>query len=360
MCSPDNGARVTVSLAAHRQPSAASAGPVRIETVEMHTGGEAVRIVTAGYPALRGSTLLEKRRHAREELDAFRRLLMAEPRGHAEMYGALLVEPDLPEADLAVLFLHNEGYSTMCGHAVIALGRYAVDHGLVTPAEPVTEVRIQCPCGLVRAEVEVAEGRSGRVRFRSVPAFALARDAVVPTADFGPVTLDIGYGGAFYAVLPAASIGLDLERDALQRIVAASLELKEAAQRQLRIEHPLEPDLSFLYGVILTDGRDGAGEVPSTNICVFADGQVDRSPTGSGVTARLALMHRRGEAAAGERRRFRSVTGDLFEGTVVETTRVGPHPAVIVEVAGHAYYTGTGTFTLEPDDPLGHGFLLRR
>ena len=158
----------------------------RITTVEMHTGGEPVRIVTGGYPPLEGATLLEKRRYARDRLDHLRRMLMAEPRGHADMYGALLVAPDLPDADLAVLFLHNDGYSTMCGHAVIALGRYAVDRGLVPVREPETTVRIQCPCGLVTARVEVADGRAGRVRFSSVPAFVLARDAVVVTERFGP------------------------------------------------------------------------------------------------------------------------------------------------------------------------------
>lgn len=332
--------------------------PIRITTVEMHTGGEPVRIVTGGYPPLRGKTLLDKRRDARERLDRFRRLLMAEPRGHADMYGALLVEPDLPEVDLAVLFLHNEGYSTMCGHAAIALGRYAVERGLVEVHEPETLVRLQCPCGLVEVRVEVAGGSAGAARFRSVPAFALARDAVALTERFGPVTLDLAYGGAFYAVLPAASLGLDLETSPLAAIVAAALEVKAAAAAQLAVAHPLEPELGFLYGVILTDGADEAET--TANICVFADGQVDRSPTGSGVTARLALMHRRGQIRQGEERRFRSVTGASFTGRVVATGSVGPHPAVVAEVGGRAFFTGEASFTLEPDDPLAWGFLLRR
>jgi trans-L-3-hydroxyproline dehydratase len=335
-------------------------GTGRITTVEMHTGGEPVRIVTGGYPPLEGATLLEKRRFARDRLDHLRRLLMAEPRGHADMYGALLVEPDLPEADLAVLFLHNEGYSTMCGHAAIALGRYAIDQGLVAAAGPEAVVRLQCPCGLVTLTVAMAGGRAGRVAFRSVPAFVLAREAVVLTDGFGPVTLDLAYGGAFYGVLPAAALGLDLDRSPLGRIVEAALQLKAAVAAQLKVVHPTEPDLGFLYGIVLTDGEDKFSDDATQNICVFADGQIDRSPTGSGVTARLALMHRKGQIEPGQARRFRSITGAEFTGRVVATTTAGPHRAVIAEVAGEAFYTGEASFRVEPEDPLGHGFLLRR
>ena len=335
------------------------ADAARITTVEMHTAGEPVRIVTGGYPPLEGATLLAKRRFAEQRLDHLRRLLMAEPRGHADMYGALLVEPDLAEADLAVLFLHNEGYSTMCGHAVIALARFAVERGLVAAREPETEIRIQCPCGLVTARAEVKDGRAGWVSFASVPAFAFAREAVVMTEAFGPVTLDVGYGGAFYGVLAASELGLDLEASPLGRIVEAAEQLKAAAAAQLELAHPDSPDLAFLYGIILTDGGDGA-EVPSRNICVFADGQVDRSPTGSGVTARMALLYRRGQVAVGESRRFKSVTDGEFSGRVLETTRAGPHPAVTVEVTGQAFFTGESLFWHEPQDGLGRGFLLHR
>src|SRR5919199_1088531 len=291
-------------MTAHPDPAA----PLDIRTCEMHTAGEPVRIITSGYPIPSGATLLERRRDARERLDRYRRLLMTEPRGHAEMYGALLVPPDHPDAHLAVLFMHNEGYSTMCGHAIIALGRFAVERGIVPPVEPETEVRIQCPCGLVTARVAVRDGRAGRVRFESVPCFALHRDAVVLTRGFGPVTVDVGFGGAFYAVLPAAELGLDLEGSPVGRLVEAAMEVKEAAARTLTSSHPDADDLAFLYGTILTDGGDGAAE-PTTNVCVFADGQVDRSPTGSGVSTRLALMHRRGQVAVGETRRFRRITG---------------------------------------------------
>ena len=325
----------------------------------MHTGGEPVRIVTSGYPSLRGKTLLEKRRDARDNHDRFRRLLMFEPRGHAEMYGAVLVEPDHPEADLAVLFLHNEGYSTMCGHAVIALGRWAVDSGRVASQAPETAVCIQCPCGLVRTAVAIENGRAGAVRFRSVQAFTFARQRIVETRDWGPLEVDIAYGGAFYAVLPAATIGLSLEPSSVRALTDAGEAITAAAAAQIPLDHPDDPDLAFLYGTLFTDGGDAFDDKPTRNLCVFAGRQVDRSPTGSGVTARIALQWTRGEIALGQTRHFESITGACFTGTAVEETVVGNHRAVIVEVGGKAHYSGEARFTLEADDPLGEGFLLR-
>ena len=328
---------------------------IEIETVEMHTGGEAVRLVVAGYPPIPGPTILAKRRYARERLDHLRRLLMFEPRGHYDMYGVLPVEPDLPGADLAVLFIHNEGYSTMCGHAVIALGRWAVDQGIVPRKDGETRVAIQCPCGLVEAFVAA----DGAVRFLSVPAFAFALDAALEVSGLEPVTVDIGYGGAFYALLPAARFGLDVRRSATRDLVDAASAVTEAANKQIPLSHPDDPDLAFLYGTILTDGADAFGEAASANICVFAAREVDRSPTGSGVTARIALQQARGLIGIGQIRRFESVTGAIFTGKAVKETRAGGFEAVIVEVSGKAHYTGRASFTLEPGDEIGKGFLLR-
>lgn len=331
---------------------------LRIETVEMHTGGEPVRLVVAGFPEIPGNTILAKRRHARERLDHLRRLLIFEPRGHFDMYGVIPVTPDHPEAHIAVLFIHNEGYSTMCGHAVIALGRWAVDSGIVPAVEPETAVNIQCPCGLVRARVEVRDGRAGAVRFESVPAFAFALDRRVEVPGAGAVTLDIGYGGAFYAILPAAQLGLDVRGSSVRDLADAATRVSEAAKRQIELSHPDDPDLAFLYGTIFTDGDDGAKR-PSANICVFAEREVDRSPTGSGVTARIALQHARGQVRLGEERRFESVTGAIFTGRALREVPAGDFSAVTVEVGGRAHYIGRASFTLEPDDPLGAGFLLR-
>ena len=332
--------------------------PSEIRTCEMHTGGEPVRIVTSGYPRIRGATILDKRRHAREHLDHLRRFLMHEPRGHADMYGVIPVEPDHPDADLAVLFCHNEGYSTMCGHATIAMARWAVDERLVAAREPRTTVRIQCPCGLVTAHVQVRDGRAGMVHFESVGAFAPLLDAKVEVEGAGTVEVDIGYGGAFYAFAPAARFGLDVRTSPARTLVDAAWAVTCAAKAQLEPDHPEHPDLAFLYGTILTDGTLGADR-PSANVCVFADRQVDRSPTGSGVTARMAIQKARGQVGVGDERRFSSVTGSVFTGCIVEETRVGEHEAVTVLVGGRAHYTGEACFRVEEGDSLGGGFMVR-
>ena len=329
-----------------------------LKVIDMHTGGEPLRIITAGYPELPEGTILEKRAYVRERLDHLRRILMFEPRGHFDMYGALLVEPDLPGADLAVLFMHNEGYSTMCGHAIIALGRYAVDYGLVPKVEPVTTVHIECPCGMVVASVEVNDGKSGGVSFESVPAFLFAADQKVNLPEFGEVTFDIAYGGAFYAISDCRQFGLEFGRDPARRFVDAATCLTDAAKEAVALEHPDHADLAFLYGSILTDGNDDWNEAPTKNVCIFADAQLDRSPTGSGVTARLAAMHAKGQIYEGEARIFESIVGSRFAGFVASETREGNFNAITARVSGHAYYSGKAEFIIEASDPLGQGFLV--
>jgi trans-L-3-hydroxyproline dehydratase len=227
-----------------------------LTVVDMHTGGEPLRIITSGYPDIPKGTILEKRAYVRDHLDHLRKLLIFEPRGHYDMYGALLVEPDLPGADLAVLFMHNEGYSTMCGHAIIALGRYAVDQGLVAKQEPITTVNIEAPCGLVVASVEVRDGKAGAVSFESVPAFLFARDQKIELAGYGKIRFDVAYGGAFYALADCHQFELEFGRDRVRDFVDAATTLTERLKAEFPLSHPDHPDLAFLYGTILTDGRD--------------------------------------------------------------------------------------------------------
>ncbi len=331
---------------------------ITLRTVEMHTGGEPVRIVTEGYPAIEGDTILAKRRYAADHYDDLRRLLMHEPRGHADMYGVVPVAPDHPEADLAVLFVHNEGYSTMCGHATIALGRWAVDTGIVSQVEPVTEVALQVPAGLLRLEVEVSGGRTGRVTFRSVPAFVTALDAAIDVAGHGTVPVDVAYGGAFYVFADAARFGLDVRASPTRDLIEAAWAVTESAKEAIPLDHPDDDDLAFLYGTILTDGADAWSPDPTANICVFADREVDRSPTGSGVTGRIAIQRTKGLIDMNTERIFESVTGSRFTGKAVATTRSGDRDAWIVEVGGESHYTGKSEFTLEDGDPLA-SFLLK-
>ncbi|XP_068610061.1 trans-L-3-hydroxyproline dehydratase-like [Brachionichthys hirsutus] len=328
--------------------------------VDMHTGGHPLRIVLSGYPAVEGDGVLSKRRYARDHLDHLRKTLLFEPRGHYDMYGALPVKSELPEADMGVLFMHNEGYSTMCGHAIIALGRFAVDYGLVErPRSPETQVNIHCPCGLVKAFVEYSDGKTGAVRFHSVPAFVFATDVTVAVEGFGDVTVDISYGGAFYAFVSAQRFGLDVSKSRTRDLVDAATAVTDAVKSQVKFRHPTSEDLAFCYGTILTDGKDDFSSDATANVCVFADAQVDRSPTGSGVTARVALQYHKGLIQLNQARTFQSgTTGSRFTGRAVKETTCGDYKAVVVEVAGRAFYTGASRFVQETDDELKHGFLL--
>lgn len=330
-----------------------------LSVTDMHTGGEPVRIVTGGYPPVPAGTILQKRAHVRDYLDHLRRVLMFEPRGHYDMYGVLPVEPDLPDADMAVLFMHNEGYSTMCGHAVIALGRYAVDQGIVAKKEPVTTVNIEAPCGLVVASVEVVDGKAGAVSFESVPAFLFARDRETTLPGKGSIRFDIAYGGAFYALADCRQFGLEFGRDRARDFVDAATALTERLKEEIPLSHPAHSDLGFLYGTILTDGKDDYSGEPTKNVCVFAEAEVDRSPTGSGVTARLAAMYAKGQIGIGKTRIFESIVGSRFTGAVARTTTEGDHSAIVARVGGRAFYSGKAEFTIEPEDELGRGFLLR-
>ena len=327
-------------------------------TVDAHTGGEPLRIVTGGVPRLPGATILAKRRWAREHLDHVRRALILEPRGHADMYGAYLTEPVTPAADLGVIFLHNEGYSDMCGHGIIAVATVAVAQGLVPRSVPETRVGIDAPAGFIEAFVGWDGRRVGEVRFRNVPSFLHTRDLTVPTASFGEVTVDVAYGGAFYAYLDAAQVGLEVTPARLRELIQAGHEIKHAVMAAREIVHPLEGELRGIYGTILA-GPPATPEGTQRNVCVFADREVDRSPTGTGTAGRIAQLVARGRLGLGEAIMNESIVGSVFRGRALERTTVGPYEAVVPEVTGRAAIVGFGTWVVEPDDELGAGFFLR-
>lgn len=327
----------------------------QLATVDMHTAGEPVRIVVSGYPELHGATILDKRREALTRHDELRRALMLEPRGHADMYGVIPARPSVPEADFAALFMHNEGYSTMCGHATIALGKWLVESGRVPAIAPETSFAIELPCGVVKVRCRVEEGRVTQTAFDSVPAFLAQRDVRLPVPGFGEVQGDLAYGGAFYLLLPASALGLDFFATPLSELVAAGTAITNVGWQRLEIIHPGAADLGFLYGTILTD--DAPAPHPTYNLCIFADGQIDRSPTGSGVTARMARDHAHSLIAEGIERQFFGPSGVPFSATVMAASGNGDG-TVRVTVAGSSSFTGTATFEIHPDDPLGHGFAL--
>ena len=334
----------------------------RITTIESHTGGEPFRVIFDGFPNLPGKTMLARRRFAKERYDHLRRALMWEPRGHADMYGGIVTPPVTPDADLGVLFTHNEGFSTMCGHGVIALTTVALEIGLLEKQEPETVVRIDTPAGLVTAHARIAEGRVRSVYFHNVPSFVLALDEEVEVPGLGRalgrIRYDLAFGGAFYAYVQAAELGLRCVPGDYQALIDAGRAIKKAVVAKGPIEHPDEPDLGFLYGVIFI-GPPEANDAHSRNVCIFADGEVDRSPTGTGVSGRLAIHHARNEIAAGEAIIIESIVGSRFTGRVVATTACGPHSAIIPEVEGVARLMGKSEFWIDPEDEMGDGFMLR-
>ena len=311
-----------------------------VATVDYHTGGEPFRIVTGGVEPLQGRTILEQRRFAREHLDHVRRLLVYEPRGHADMYGCFVTEPEDGGADLGVVFFHNAGYSTACGHGTIALVTWAIESGLLEGPEVVVDV----PSGRLRTEARFENGRVASVRFRNVPAFVHERG--VPAAGR---EVDVAFGGAFYA-----SLEEQVEPAELPRLIELGRAIKADLEKTHAIVHPDEPELRDVYGVIFWQD-ESAQPLTQRNVTVFADGEVDRSPCGSGTSARLALLHDGGRLATGEPLRHLGIVGSEFTGRVVEETPAG----VVTEIEGSAHLTGRHEFFLEPDDELGEGFLLR-
>jgi proline racemase len=319
-----------------------------ITVVDYHTAGEPFRIVTGGVEPLQGNTILERRRDASQRLDHIRRLLVHEPRGHADMYGCHVVPPNDGGAQLGVVFFHNAGYSTACGHGTIALVTWALDEGVVERREGENEVVVDVPSGRLATVASVEGGRVRSVRFRNVPSYVWRTGLEVAGH-----SVDVAFGGAFYASLPER-----VEPAELPRLIELGREVKRALESEHEIVHPLEPELRDVYGVIFW--QDEPGEpLTQRNVTVFADGEVDRSPCGSGTSARLALLEGEGRLPRGAELRHLSIVDTEFRGRVVGDAEVAGMQAVVTEVEGSAYRTGAAELTLDPDDPLGDGFLLR-
>jgi len=331
---------------------------LKITAIDAHTEGEPLRVIVGGFPELPGDTILTRRSYAMENMDFLRTALMWEPRGHADMYGCIITPAVTPGADFGVLFMHNEGFSTMCGHGIIGVTKVALETGMLPMNAPETTVKIDTPAGLVTAHAKVEKGRVKSVYFHNVPSFVLALDETVDVPGLGNVRYDMAFGGAFYAYVQADDVGLTCTPGNFRSLIEKGMDIKRAVIKNRPIIHPFEKDLNFLYGTIfisppLSEGAD------SRNTCVFAEGEVDRSPCGTGVSGLMAIHHARGEIGLNEPMVIESIIGSKFIARVVETTNFGSHPAVIPEVEGKAYITGQNEFLIDPDDPLKHGFILR-
>lgn len=334
-----------------------SVGP--IEVVDYHTAGEPFRIVVSGDPQLQGTTALERRAYAADHVDDIRRLLVNEPRGHADMYGCFVTPPDDDGGDLGVVFFHKDGFSTSCGHGTIALVTWAVESGRIGGDGDRRTVVVDAPSGRLEATVELVDGRVDAVSFVNVPSYVSGWQIPVQLSA-GVIGIDISFGGAYYASVDVADLDLAVEPENLTRFIELGREIKEILRCNEAVVHPIDSRLSGLYGTIFFEdlAHDGAG-LHQRNVTVFADGEVDRSPCGGGTSARLAILDSRAQLGRGEALIHESIIGTRFTGRVVGDGSVAGLHGVLTEVRGAAYQTGRGVFSLDEHDPMGLGFQLR-
>jgi len=331
---------------------------LKIKTIDLHTGGEPLRVFTHGLPEIKGNTILEKRRYFRDNYDYIRTGIMWEPRGHADMYGAIITEATTEDGDFGTFFLHNEGYSTMCGHAMIALITLVLDTGMMVRDEDNPIIRIDAPPGQITCQAFRKNGKVERVAFKNVPSFMSLKNQLVDVPELGKVQFDLAYGGAFYAYVQAEDLGLKLDESDYNKLIDYGRKIKYAVMDQFEVKHPFEEDLSFLYGTIFI-GKAKDPKHHSRNVCIFAEGEVDRSPTGSGVSARAAIHYAKDELKLNEEITIESILGSTMTVKVVEPCEYGSHQAVIPEVSGTASITGQNEFYFDPNDPLKDGFIFR-
>ncbi len=327
-----------------------------ITVIDSHTAGEPTRLVTAGLPPLRGATMAEKWRYAAQHFNPLRRMLMLEPRGHADMFGAVLTTPCDPRADFGLLFCDTGGWLTMCGHGTIGAAMSVVQTGMVPVTSPETVVRFDTPAGLVEAHVLSDGGPSNTVWVENVPSFVYAHDLKLDVPGVGQVTADISFGGNFFFIVPVEQVGLTIEPKNGRRLVDVGMTILQAARAAFKVQHPEAAHINAIQLVEFT--QPGSNGADYRNVVVFGEGNFDRSPCGTGTCARMAELHAQGRLPLGQHFIHESILGTRFDGHLARETRVGPFDAVIPRIQGAAYITGFNTFVLDPADPLQEGFNL--
>lgn len=328
-----------------------------IYTVESHTMGEPLRLIVSGVPNLLGSTMQEKKAYFMEHYDYLRRALILEPRGHKDMFGAVLTSPTMPDADVGVIFMHGGGYHNMCGHGTIAINTILVETGMVNVTEPITTVRMEAPAGLVTVKVTVEGGNARQVSFQNVPSFLYKRDAVIHVPDWGSISVDIAFGGSFFVIVDSRQIKMEICPDNASKLVEAGMAVIKAVNEQIEVRHP---ELEHIKRVDLCEiyGSAKSPDANMQNITIF-DGQIDRSPCGTGTCAKVAAMWAKGELQLGQDFCYESVIGTKFVGKAIMETNVGPYRAIIPEITGSAFITGFSQFVIDENDPVRHGFYLK-
>jgi len=331
-----------------------------IDCIDAHTGGEPLRIITSGLPPILGNTILEKRRYVKDNLDDLRKLMMLEPRGHDDMYGCIMVDPVTDDGDFGVLFTHNEGLSTMCGHGIIAVTKTMIELGRIPSKEGENIVRIDSPAGRITAFADVENGSVKQVRFQNVPCFMYKEDIVISLEKYGDIVCDIVYCGAFYIYVNVNKLKLSVLPEYGKLLTEIGMKMKYDVKERMEIVHPIDTGITGIYGTIFYENVVRDGDVLDTkNVCIFAEGQVDRSPTGTGTGGRVALHYHKGEMKKGDTLRNLSIIDTLMCAKVLEDTQIAGYNAVLTEVSGTAHIMGINKLLLDPEDPLPEGFRIR-
>jgi len=329
----------------------------KISCIDMHTGGEPLRIPIKGLPKIHGSTVLKKRRYFQENHDDLRTGLMFEPRGHADMYGAIISDPTTSDADFDVFFIHNEGYSTMCGHAIIALTKFVFESKLLIPNEE-SKLTINVPAGVIKAKATIIDGLVVESSFVNVPSYLYLENENVIVDGIGNIQFDVAFGGAFYAFIDADKLNISMLPSNHNQLISLGKKIKKAVMSNFEIKHPTTSDLSFLYGTIFT-GKPQNPNHHSRNVCIFAEGELDRSATGSGVSARAGLHFAKGELGLNEKITIESILGSTMTVEVMEVVDFHGFEAVLPRVSGSASFVGKNEFWFDACDPYREGFIFR-
>lgn len=328
-----------------------------IYAVDSHTMGEPTRVVIGGVPHIPGKTMAEKKEYLEKNMDHLRTALMHEPRGHRDMFGSIITSPVNPEADFGIIFMDGGGYLNMCGHGSIGAVTVAIETGIVKSAEPITYVKLDTPAGLVQARAEVKDNVVKSVTVRNVPAFLYKADAEIDVPGIGKVKTDIAFGGSFFAIADAKQFNVKIVPENIDVLIRIGMAIRRAANEQIKVQHPENEHIKAIELVEICDETENP-KAHLRNVVIFGDGQADRSPCGTGTSAKMATLHAKGKLGLKEPFYYESIIGTVFKGELVEKTNVGPYEAVIPEITGNAFITGFNQFVIDPEDPAKYGFLL--
>lgn len=329
-----------------------------VHTIDSHTAGESTRVVVGGIPKIAGKSMPEKKEWLEEHMDYLRTALMLEPRGHNDMFGAILTEPTLEDADYGIIFMDGGGYLNMCGHGTIGAMTVAVETGIVEVTEPITKVVQEAPAGIIRGEVLVENSKAKTVSFQNVPSFLYKRDQELELPGYGKIKFEISFGGSFFAIVKAEQVGLSIIPENAEKLKELGIALREIINKEIPVQHPSLPHIHTVDLVEWWSETETKGAT-LRNCVVFGQGQVDRSPCGTGTSAKMATLFAKGELKIGEEFYYESILGTIFKGEILGTTKVGEYEAVIPRISGSAYITAFNHFVIEEEDPLKYGFVLK-